>query len=192
MPVWPIHTNARADRAHRRLRRGHRRTDRREHHVRARHGVILGTGGFEWDPVPIRHSCVARCTARSRRHTTPATGCGWRWRTARILPIWAKPGGCRSCGFRATPSTASSAAVACGWNAPAPEASWSTRPGDGSSTRPVTTTRWRAHSTTSIPAAATSMTARGSCSTQFTCSAMAFSVSPPGSRCRTGSASRPI
>ena len=49
-----IHTNARATELIVRLGRGHRRTDWAGHHRARRHGVILGTGGFEWDPVAVQ------------------------------------------------------------------------------------------------------------------------------------------
>lgn len=57
-------------------------------------------------PFWCRRFCAAPCMARSRHPTTPGTGCGWRWRTARIWPTWAKRGGCPSSRSRATPSTA--------------------------------------------------------------------------------------
>ena len=51
-----------------------------------------------------RPSCAAPCTVRSRHRTTPATGCGWRWRTAPTWPTWARHGGCRSSRSPATRS----------------------------------------------------------------------------------------
>src|SRR5271165_6782177 len=94
--------------------------------------------------------CAGPCTARCRRPTTPATGCAWRWPTARISRTWVRRGGFRSSGFRATRSTAGPAAAACGSSAPARGASSSTGPAGGSSTRPANTTRWPGRFTTSI------------------------------------------
>ena len=88
--------------------------------------------------VPARPDARRGVTAEQHRRRA----CAWRWRTAPTWPTWAKRGGCRSCRSPATPSTGSRAAAACGLNAPAREASSSTGPASGSSTRPANTTRW--------------------------------------------------
>ena len=142
--------------AHRRFRRNRRRENRmrrRNRLVRARRGVVLGTGGFEWDESLVDAFLRGPMHGAVSLPTTPATGCGWRWPTVRTWPTWAKRGGCRSSGFRATPSTVSRAAEACGWSAPARGASSSIVPASGSSTRRANTTRWQALSTISIRAA---------------------------------------
>ena len=46
----------------------------------------------------------ARTDAWSRRPTTPATYCAWRWLTVPTWPTWARRGGCRSCRSQATRS----------------------------------------------------------------------------------------
>ena len=46
-------------------------------------------------PPSSRHTCADPCTVRSRRPTTPATDCGWRWPTAPTWPTWARRGGSR-------------------------------------------------------------------------------------------------
>ena len=65
-----------------------------------------------------RRICAARCAGRCPRRTTPATACGWRWRTAPTWPTWARRGGCRSSRSPATPSRGSRAAAASGSNGP--------------------------------------------------------------------------
>ena len=104
-------TNARADRAHRRraarspacgsTHDGKDIRVRARRWRRARHRRVR-VGRQSWS----RPFCAGRCTARCRRRTTPATGCGWRWRTAPTWRTWARRGGCRSCRSPATPSTA--------------------------------------------------------------------------------------
>ena len=81
--------------------------DGKDIRVRARRGVVLGTGGFEWDAEAGR-GVSARPDARRRCHrrTTPATACGWRWHTAPTWRTWARRGGCRSSRCPATPSRA--------------------------------------------------------------------------------------
>ena len=124
--------------------------DGRQLTVHARRGSHPGyrrirMGSGSWSTL----FCADRCTAPSRRRTTPATDCGWRWRTAPTWPTWARHGGCRSCRSRATRSTGTSAAAAYGWSEPGRAASSSTGSASDSSTRPAITTRWPAPSTTS-------------------------------------------
>ena len=118
-----------------------RQARRRARHRRVRMGRALVEAYLRG---PMRGRC--------HRRTTPATGCGWRWRTAPTWRTWARRGGCRSCRFPATPSTAIRAAAACDSSAPAREASSSTGQASDSSTRRANTTRWRARSSTSTRA----------------------------------------
>ena len=130
-----------------------------------------------------RPSCEAPCTARSRHRTTPATGCGWRWRTAPTLPTWARHGGCRSSRSQATRSKASRAAAAFGSSERDPEASSSIGQASGSSTRQANTTRWPVRSITWTRDTVTSTIPRGSSSTTSTSSATASSASNPTDPC---------
>ena len=107
--------------------------------VGARGGVVLATGGFEWDPragarVPPRPDRALGLGARP----TPATACGWRCASAPRSATCARRGGCRSIDVpvdgpdgRPGWSTAS---------APGRTASWSTSGAGGSPTRRPTTT----------------------------------------------------
>ncbi len=158
--------------------------------VGARRGVVLGTGGFEWDPALTQaflrgpmHGAVSppNNTGDGLRmamaHGADLANMGEAW----WVPIVQIPGDTiegrprsRSVRLERTRRGASS----------------STRPGAASSTRRAITTPWPAHFTTSIPAAGTSTTGGGWSSTQFTCSATDSWASDPGSPFRTGSASR--
>ena len=117
--MTPSHQRPRRG-THRRGRRNRRSTDRPAgpEHQRCAPGMEsswapAASNGIRFWCKPF---CAARCTARSLRPTTPATGCAWRWHTARIWPTWARRGGCRSCRSRATPSRANHAAAAYVWN----------------------------------------------------------------------------
>ena len=45
--------------------------------VAATRGVVMATGGFEWDDVLVRDFCADRCAIRPAFHRTPATVCAW-------------------------------------------------------------------------------------------------------------------
>jgi len=156
--------------------------------VRARRGVVLGVGGFEWDPGLAQAFLRGPLHGAVSHRTTPATGCAWRWRTAQtwrtwrsvVVPIVRIPG---------TPSRASSAAAACGLSEPGREASSSTRPGGGSSTRRAITTRWRGFPLPRSPSGY--VNDRGwMVFDSVHLQRYGFSVSPWDSRFRIGSASR--
>ncbi len=160
--------------------------------VRARAGVVLGTGGFEWDEALVE--AFLRGPMRGPVSPPNNTGDGLRMamalgaELANMGEAWWVP----IIQIPVTRSRASHAAEACGSNAPGREASSSTVQAGDSSTRQANTTRWRARSTTSTRATATSTIRPGSSSTTNTSSDTGSSVLSPTAQCRRGSASRGI
>ena len=152
--------------------------DGKDIRVRARRGVVLATGGFEWDARLVE--AYLRGPMRGAVSPPNNTGDGLRMAMAHgadlanmgeawWVPIMQMPGDTID-GQPAQPQRATRAH-------PARAASSSTGRASDSSTRRANTTRWPGPSTTSTRATATSTTRRGSSSTRCTSSGTASSAS---------------
>ena len=152
---------------------GRRRRDRRAG------GVVIATGGFEWDPDAGRR-LPARADGRRGvvSRPTPATACGWRCAPAPALGLMREAWWVPTLHVPATSCSAGPAPRSCCASGPSRARSSSTATDDGSPTRPPTTTPSAARSTSS--------TRRGS--TTPTCRAGWCSTTPTGGR--TGSPGR--
>ena len=110
-----------------------------------RGGVIMATGGFEWDRELVRAFVRGPMTHPVSVKTNTGTACAWRCASALALGKCPKRGGCRASRCL-SPATAPwrGRSTASG---PAPTASWSTSRARGSPTRRPTTTRSARRST---------------------------------------------